>query len=100
MACRAALWDTRIPRTRAVEYKRPEGGNTTGVDVEGGDDAEMKDIWKSAVQSKKLTRAADFELEDYWDQGVHLSGRSKCPVAVTLNLVSVILCQRYRLIFL
>lgn len=83
MACRAALWDTRIPRTRAVEYRSGE----TGVETQD-QDTEMSDIWKAAIRTKKATRAADFELEDYWDQGARLSGRSKCPVAITLNIVS------------
>jgi exosome complex component RRP42 len=83
MACRAALWDTRIPRTRAVEYR----SDKTGVETQD-QDTEMSDIWKAAIQTKKATRAADFELEDYWDQGARLSGRSKCPVAITLNIVS------------
>jgi hypothetical protein len=55
----------------------------------GGEDAdaEMSDIWKTAVQSKNAGRAADFELEDYWDHGDGFKERNKCPVAITLNVV-------------
>jgi exosome complex component RRP42 len=92
IACRGALWDTRIPRTRAVEYQSTTTTNTNtkaGEKLEG-EDEEMSDMWKAAVQTKKAARAADFELEDNWDYGYPLSARALCPVAVTLNVVSLI----------
>lgn len=104
MACRGALWDTRIPRTRAVEYRAPQD-SSTGIgktkESEGGEgveDTEMSDVWKAAVQSKKAARAADFELEDYWDHGDRFKERHKCPVAITLNIVSTIIVSRLLLI--
>ncbi|KAK0461511.1 ribosomal protein S5 domain 2-type protein [Armillaria novae-zelandiae] len=65
MAARAALCDTRVPRTRAVEYKARKD---SGFD----------------------TRAApaDFELADYWDEGEVLAGSDVWPVCVTLNIES------------
>lgn len=86
MACRAALWSTRVPKTRAVEYRDP-AQKSVAEDIAGGD-VEMADLWKASVQTKKATKAADFELEDYWDHGEPLAGRARCPVAITLNLVS------------
>ena len=87
MACRAALWSTRVPKTKAVEYRDTTQKRTTGEDAEG-EDSEMADLWKASVQTKKATKAADFELDDYWDHGEPLAGRARCPVAVTLNIVS------------
>ncbi|KAK0188635.1 ribosomal protein S5 domain 2-type protein [Armillaria mellea] len=65
LAARAALCDTRVPRTRAVEYKARKD---TGFD----------------------TRAApaDWELPDYWDEGEVLAGGDAWPVCVTLNVES------------
>lgn len=88
MSCRVALWSTRVPKTKAVEYRDSAQKRAAGE----GDDVEMADIWKASVQTKKIARAADFELEDYWDQGEPLAGRSLCPLAVTLNVVSLRHC--------
>jgi 3' exoribonuclease family protein len=88
MAARAALWDTRVPRTRTVEY-RPD--NKKG---KGGDEMEM-DVDPESQQSGLDTRrskvsATDFELEDTWDDGVVLGGRDAWPLSVTLNLVKLL----------
>ena len=85
MAARAALWDTRVPRTRAVEYrpdkKDNKGGNEMMMDV----DPESQ----SALDTRRSKApATDFELEDSWDDGVVLGGRDAWPLSVTLNLVS------------
>jgi exosome complex component RRP42 len=76
IAARAALCDTKVPRTRSIEYKAP-GTKVGDVDVESGlDTRHMK------------TTAADFELSDYWDEGEPLGGGIQWPVCVTLNVVS------------
>ena len=76
IATRAALWDTRVPRTKGVEYQAPEN--------KGGD------AFKVAVgRRSRFTRGADFELEDYWDDGEPLIDRHLWPVCITLNVVSV-----------
>jgi exosome complex component RRP42 len=80
MAARAALWDTRVPRTRAVEYRPDKKGGGDGMDV----DSEPQ----SALDTRGAKApAADFELEDSWDDGVVLGGRDAWPLSVTLNLV-------------
>ena len=80
MAARAALWDTRVPRTRAVEYRPNKKGGGDGMDV----DSEPQ----SALDTRGTKApAADFELEDSWDDGVVLGGRDAWPLSVTLNLV-------------
>jgi len=79
-ACRAALYDTRIPKTRAVAYQSTKMSNPT--------DVEMEDGFKAALRTRKQSRAADFELEDTWDEGVPLTDRDKWPICVTLNVVS------------
>ncbi|KAG8845743.1 hypothetical protein FRB91_001526, partial [Serendipita sp. 411] len=98
LACRGALWDTRVPRTRAVEYQQQQqhrqqqykggGGGERGGGGAGGGGGE-EDMWKEAVRQKgqSQSRAADFELEDTSEAGKWLSGREKCPVAVTLNIL-------------
>lgn len=84
MAARAALWDTHVPRTRAIEYrpdKKDKGGN------------EMMDVDPESQSGLDTRRskapATDFELEDSWDDGVVLGGRDAWPMSVTLNLVTV-----------
>lgn len=80
MAARAALWDTRVPRTRAVEYKKEgqKGGAEMDVDSEP----------QSGLDTRRAKApAADFELEDSWDDGAVLGGRDTWPLSVTLNMV-------------
>ncbi|KAK0239174.1 ribosomal protein S5 domain 2-type protein [Armillaria nabsnona] len=65
MAARAALCDTKVPRTRGVEYKaRKDSGFDT------------------------RTAPTDFELPDYWDEGEVLAGSDTWPVCITLNIES------------
>jgi exosome complex component RRP42 len=80
IAARAALWDTRIPRTRSVEFQSREEGNL-----------EKGDVFKDAVSTGKMSAAVDFELMDYWDDGEPLVGREAIPVCITLNLVRLFL---------
>jgi len=86
MACRAALFDTRVPRTRAVAYQTTT--TTTTKMSDDPRDVEMEDNFKAALRSRKQSRAADFELEDTWDEGVPLTEREKWPICITLNVVS------------
>ncbi|KAK0466962.1 ribosomal protein S5 domain 2-type protein [Desarmillaria tabescens] len=65
IAARAALYDTKVPRTRAVQYKARKD---SGFDMH--------------------TAPTDFELPDYWDEGEVLAGRDTWPVCVTLNIES------------
>ncbi|KAG8797637.1 hypothetical protein FRC17_007688 [Serendipita sp. 399] len=91
LACRGALWDTRVPRTRAVEYRHhhhQRQQDDKGEEEEGG-----RDLWKEAIRSTHKNKrgggggAADFELEDPSELGRWLIGRERCPVAVTLNIL-------------
>jgi exosome complex component RRP42 len=84
MAARAALCDTHVPRTRAVEYRpdEREGGRDEGdMDVDSEQQSGLDTRRSKAV-------AADFELEDYWDEGAALGGREAWPISVTLNVVT------------
>ncbi|KAG8812474.1 hypothetical protein FRC17_002014 [Serendipita sp. 399] len=86
LACRGALWDTRVPRTRAVEYRHQRQPDDKGEE-EGG-----RDMWKEAIRSTHKNKrggvgAADFELEDPSELGRWLIGRERCPAAVTLNIL-------------
>ena len=86
MAARAALWDTKVPRTRSVEYRAPESSKQPRKDVQGAMDV---DETTSGFDTRDVARtAADFELPDYWDEGEVLYGRERWPICVTLNLVS------------
>jgi hypothetical protein len=87
MAARAALWDTRVPRTRAVEYRPDVVAGAAGNKKEEGD-MDVDPEPQSALDTRRSgAPATDFELEDYWDDGVVLGGRDVWPVSVTLNLV-------------
>ncbi|KAI0250610.1 ribosomal protein S5 domain 2-like protein [Lactifluus subvellereus] len=82
MAARAALCDTHVPRTKAVEY-RP---NKREGERDGGD-MDVDSEQQSGLDTRRAKApAADFELEDYWDDGAVLGGRDAWPVGVTLNL--------------
>lgn len=86
MAARAALWDTKVPRTRPIQYQGRRGGgaNEDAMEAEGDPAAGAR----SAFDTRDMKRdAADFELPDYWDEGEVLDGRDRWPVCVTLNLV-------------
>ena len=94
MACRAALWDTRVPRTKGVAY-RVSGKQTGAVQPDGQrqhDDGMDVDVdtgapAKSLLGTRDANSVADFELEDYWDDGEVLAARDAWPVCVTLNMV-------------
>ncbi|KIJ67304.1 hypothetical protein HYDPIDRAFT_173892 [Hydnomerulius pinastri MD-312] len=88
LACRAALWDTKVPRTKGVEYRAPgKKGARTGteekMDVDG--DREGRSMLETSV--REVSRVTDFELTDYWDEGEALDGRDAWPVCVTLNVL-------------
>jgi exosome complex component RRP42 len=88
IACRGALWDTLISRNRTVEYQATiNTTNQTSKLTNRLEDEKMSDTWKVAVQTKEAARAADFELEDY---GYPLSAGALFPVAVSLNVVSLV----------
>lgn len=80
MAARAALWDTKIPRTKSVEYKVTK---TT----QGGDMDVDQDTRSGFDTRQQKSSAADFEITDYWDEGEVLDGRDRWPICVTLNMV-------------
>ncbi|KAG8215822.1 ribosomal protein S5 domain 2-type protein [Butyriboletus roseoflavus] len=87
LASRAALWDTKVPRTKGVEYRAPRRHTTqgdAGMDVDFDGQAEER----SGFEREGLSRATDFELTDYWNEGEILSGRESWPVCVTLNVLS------------
>ena len=54
----------------------------------------MEDNFKAALRTRVQNRAADFELEDAWDEGLALTDRDKWPICITLNVVrpAVALC--------
>ncbi|KAH7888151.1 ribosomal protein S5 domain 2-like protein [Phlebopus sp. FC_14] len=89
-ACRAALWDTKVPRTRGVEYRAPE---RNGVKKERDpekmdvDDQRAGGVDSGLLETRDVNRVTDFELTDYWDEGEPLDGRNAWPVCVTLNLL-------------
>lgn len=89
MAARAALFDTKVPRTRSVEYKaKKSGGVGTGKEKGGGGDMDVDQEVGSGFDTRHhVGKATDFELPDYWDEGEVLDGRDRWPVCVTLNLV-------------
>jgi exosome complex component RRP42 len=95
MAARAALWDTKVPRTRSVEYKAKKevagcaigGAGKKSAGEGGGGDMDVDEEVVSGFNTRQIQNAIDFELPDYWDEGEVLDGRDAWPVCVTLNLV-------------
>ena len=86
MAARAALWDTKVPRTRGVQYARVTASkNADSMDVE------QEGVPASGFDTRQVPSATDFELPDYWDEGEMLAGRDTWPVCLTLNIVSCVL---------
>ncbi|ETW76516.1 hypothetical protein HETIRDRAFT_455057 [Heterobasidion irregulare TC 32-1] len=83
VAARAALWDTKVPRTRSVEYRA--GGRLPGAI--GSADMDVDEEKQSGFDMRQAHAATDFELEDYWDEGEPLDGRDGWPVCITLNLL-------------
>ena len=78
IAIHGALWDLRIPRTKNVEFEaRAEKNETGNADI-------MKALLK---QRRKVATGAQFDLEDFWDEGEHLRNRNTLPIGMTLNLV-------------
>jgi len=93
VASRACLWDLRVPRTKGLEYRGPAANqsNTTDADMDV-DDGVAGDALKAAVAKKSVSGnskrdVADFELEDYWEDGLPLENRAELPVCITMNLV-------------
>lgn len=96
MAARAALCDTKVPRTRLVEMQVVKKGKRAGLAGGRGetkgivdDVAEDMDVDASGLDTRQYTKAQDFDLPDYWDEGEELEGKERWPVAVTLNVVRV-----------
>jgi exosome complex component RRP42 len=90
LAARAALWDTKVPKTRSVEYKAPKN-SISGSTTNEGDDMDVDTTATSGFSTRThLTHATDFELPDYWDEGEALNGGDRWPVCITLNLVSIL----------
>lgn len=85
MAARAAMWDTKVPVTRAVQYTAKSGNATKPAD--GKEEAEES---LSGFDTQQIPSAADFDLPDYWDEGEALKGRELWPLCITLNIVRVL----------
>ncbi|KAI0086767.1 ribosomal protein S5 domain 2-type protein [Irpex rosettiformis] len=84
MAARAALWDTKVPRTRSIQYAGRKSVQTPeeAMDVDGNS------AGPSNFNTRDLPTATDFELADTWDEGEPLEGRERWPVCITLNIDS------------
>lgn len=74
LTARAALWDTRVPLTRVIEYNTHQRLGEDGMR-------------ESGLDTRQSSQAADFELTDYWSEGEVLDERDLWPVCITLNLV-------------
>jgi exosome complex component RRP42 len=92
LSVRSALFDLKIPRTRNVAYEAKEEKDAQG-------DSDMAGIKGAALGKKKDKKGeagmrqaagAEFEIEDYWDEGDPLEDRvrEELPVCITMNIVS------------
>ncbi|KAF7324787.1 RNase-PH domain-containing protein [Mycena kentingensis (nom. inval.)] len=84
MAARAALWDCKVPLTRGVQFKAP---NAKTSKPEAGE-MDVDSVPQSGFDTRSISRAVDFELPDYWDEGKPLDGRDQWPVCVTVNVAA------------
>lgn len=84
MAARAALWDTKVPRTRSVQYRAKKSDRKDATQAMDVDEATHTG---SALDTRETVQVSDFELPDYWDEGEPLDGRQTWPVCLTLNLL-------------
>ena len=89
VAARAALWDTKVPVTRPVQYKAKTGAYASHSSADAMDTSEGG-ITHSGFDTRQIPAATDFELPDYWDEGETLAGRELWPVCITLNIVSIV----------
>lgn len=89
----AALYRTRIPRTREVAYVPPQSTSNR----EQAADFDKEDVGIKSLKGQAAKgRAIDFELVDTWDEGLPLEGREDMGVGLTLGIVSTSLrspCQ-------
>lgn len=94
VAAVAALRDTRVPRTKAVEYRSKARARAGQGDVEMWDSDRVEKRGEqnsySALDTRSWQNATDFELEDYWDEGepLRLGCNASWPVCITINIVS------------
>lgn len=88
MAARSALWDTKVPRTKSVQYQAKKNAPAAAPSSEHQNDVEM-DLMEtpSNFDTRQISTATDFELPDYWDEGEPLGNREQWPVCVTMNIV-------------
>ncbi|CAO1622836.1 unnamed protein product [Parajaminaea phylloscopi] len=79
----AALFRTRIPRTREVAYAPPD--STSRKDAT---DVDMEDVGIKSLKGKGgKARAIDFELVDVWDEGLPIKGMESMGVGLTLGML-------------
>lgn len=90
IAAAAALKDTKIPRTRQIEYRARSSRQI--AESTATEDLHMKDVVESNFDTRAISASTDFELVDYWDDGDPLKNTLGWPVCVTLNLVNVTGC--------
>ena len=102
-AARCALWNVRVPRTRAVGTStfqsaaakaQANANGMLGVMTPEQAGYGLKNTLVSETGGKMKGKAggsaaAEFELEDSWDEGAPIEGRDRLPVCVTLNVVRV-----------
>ena len=88
MAARAALWDTKVPRTRSIQY----AGRQETRPPDDSMDVDVNTAGTSGFDTRKVATATDFELTDTWDEGEPLEGRDKWPICLTLNIVCFPTC--------
>lgn len=87
MVARAALWDSKVPVTRPVQYAAKSAASARSA--ANLMDTSQDGTERSGFDTRRIPNATDFELPDYWDEGETLAGREFWPVCVTLNVVGI-----------
>ena len=86
LAAAAALRDTRVPKTRSVEYRARK--DLTELSDRLVTDVTMTEQGRSGFETRQPQKTADFELSDYWDEGEPLLCGRSWPLCITMNIVS------------
>ncbi|PKI82974.1 hypothetical protein MVES1_003034 [Malassezia vespertilionis] len=79
----AALWNTKLPKTKLLSVDKAVDALNQPV-LTDDDHVGMKYITRGRKNEAASTGATDFALENEWEDGVSLEGRSEVPVCISV----------------
>lgn len=98
LSVRSALCDLKVPRTKNVAFEAAILEEEGESDMAGIKGAALGNKKKLDRRNKAYAAGAEFDLEDFGDEGEYLpaSVRDSLPVCITLNIVSPVACLLIR----